>query len=172
MLSLIQLDPAHPMHPVEAGNSLLHSTGVLAGRLEAMLRPAAMCGIILLLCMHLSASQAAVQNESAVSQTYESVHLTEAARKAKGDEGSLEDLLHWAIENSDPEQLKQQAEIVGRENMDLSDRQKEVQQVQPSGIVLLPTSACCKLGVLLSCCVRRLGSTCNADDQRYESCPN
>ena len=103
-----------------------------------MLTPAATCSIVLLLCMHLQAPQAAVQNGTTISQTYESVHLTEAARKAKGDEGSLEDLLHWAIENSDPEQLKQQAEVVGRENMDLSDRQKEVQQVQ---IISPPISA-------------------------------
>ena len=80
--------------------------------------------------MHFPAPQAAVQNGTAISQTYESVHLSEAARQAKGEEGNLEDLLHWAIENSDPEQLKQQAETVGRENMDLNDRQKEVQQVQ------------------------------------------
>lgn len=77
-------------------------------------------------------SHAAAHNATAVSQTYESVHLTEAARKANDGEGSLEDLLHWAIENSDPEQLKQQAEVVGRENVDLSSRQKEVQQVQYS----------------------------------------
>ena len=91
--------------------------------------------------MHLQASQAAVQNETATSQTYESVHLSEAARKAQGDEGNLEDLLHWAIENSDPEQLKQQAEIVGRENMDLTERQKEVQQVQ----LLELHCQCCRL---------------------------
>lgn len=96
-----------------------------------MLGPTAVYSVILLLCMQLSpTAQAAVQNESVISQTYESVHLSEAARKAKGDEGNLEDLLHWAIEHSDPEQLKQQAEIVGRENVDLTGRQKEVQQVQ------------------------------------------
>ena len=98
---------------------------------EAMLGPAAVYSLMLLICMQSPpTAQAALQNESAISQTYESVHLTEAARKAKGDEGNLEDLLHWAIEHSDPEQLKQQAETVGRENLDLTDRQKEVQQVQ------------------------------------------
>ena len=122
--------------------------------------------------MHLPAPQAAVQNETAISQTYESVHLSEAAHK--GDDGNLEDLLHWAIENSDPEQLKQQAGIVGRENMDLTDRQKEVQQVQ-----LFKTYHLQRLPVTsyesLSCCVHSLGCTCwprNADDQRYASCPN
>lgn len=105
-----------------------------------MLGSTAVYSVILLLCMQSSSStaQAAVQNESAISQTYETVHLTEAARKVKGDEGGLEDLLHWAIEHSDPEQLKQQAETVGRENVDLNDRQKEVQQVQRPNMHYLP----------------------------------
>lgn len=80
--------------------------------------------------MHCTPSQAVLQNETIVSQTYESVHLTEAARKAKDGEDSLEDLLHWAIENSDPQQLKQQAETAGRDNMGLTARQKAMQQVQ------------------------------------------
>lgn len=89
-----------------------------------------------LICLYCTSSQAFLHNETAVSQTYESVHLSEAARKAKDGEGRLEDMLHWAIENSDPEQLKQQAENVGRENMGLTARQQEVQQVP--FVTLLP----------------------------------
>ena len=112
-------------------------------------------------------SKAAVHNDTAVSQTYESVHLTEAARQAKNGEGNLEDLLHWAIENSDPEQLKHQAEIIGTENVGLTDRQKEVQQVQ---LFETPTSA-----DMSSVCSHAYGSMCRqctAGDQRYARCPN
>ena len=92
--------------------------------------------MLLLQCFSLTPeSHAAAHNDTPVRETYESIHLNEAARKAKDGEGGLEDLLHWAIENSDPEQLKQQAEVVGRENLDLSSRQKEVQQVQCSTYV-------------------------------------
>ncbi|KAL3148863.1 hypothetical protein ABBQ32_001736 [Trebouxia sp. C0010 RCD-2024] len=83
----------------------------------------------LLICLYCTSSQAVLHNETAVSQTYESVHLSEAARKSKDGKGSLEDVLHWAIENSDPEQLKQQAETVGREDVGLTARQQEVQQL-------------------------------------------
>lgn len=98
----------------------------------------------LLICLYCTSSQAVLHNETAVSQTYESVHLSEAARKSKDGKGSLEDVLHWAIENSDPEQLKQQAETVGREDVGLTARQQEVQQVPfvtlpswPSGVLRL-----------------------------------
>ncbi|KAL0022481.1 hypothetical protein WJX79_009954 [Trebouxia sp. C0005] len=63
------------------------------------------------------------------SQTHDNVHLTEAARKARDGDSKLEDLLHWAIENSDPDQLKQQAENVATDSIYLNDRQREVQQL-------------------------------------------
>ncbi len=87
------------------------------------------CMLVLLGCLCTQPRAMAAVNQTAVSQTYDNVHLTEAARKAKDGDSNLEDLLHWAIENSDPDQLKQQAEHVGKEQADLSDRQKEVQQV-------------------------------------------
>ena len=68
-------------------------------------------------------------NQTALSQTYESTHLTEAARQGKDGDSKLEDMLHWAIENSDPDKLKQQAEAVNGQDGILSERQKEVQQV-------------------------------------------
>lgn len=87
------------------------------------------CMLLLLGCLCVQPHGTNAANETALSQTYESVHLTEAARQSQDDNSNLEDLLHWAIENSDPDQLKQQAEVVGREHVDLDDRQREVQQV-------------------------------------------
>ncbi len=80
-------------------------------------------------CAHFGSTNAF--NDTTVSQTYDNVHLTEAARKARDGDSNLEDLLHWAIENSDPDQLKQQAEDVATDSVHLSERQREVQQAGP-----------------------------------------
>ncbi len=85
--------------------------------------------MVVLVCAHFGSTNAF--NDTAVSQTYDNVHLTEAARKAQDGDSNLEDLLHWAIENSDPDQLKQQAEHVAADSVHLSERQREVQQVGP-----------------------------------------
>ena len=105
----------------------------------------------------LPAATEAVNHSTAVSQTYEGVHLSEALQKADDGEGKLEDLLHWAIgrtcaacapcysckphgnrwptnvqhtaEHSDPMQLKQQAEDLESDSTKLSERQQEIQQV-------------------------------------------
>ncbi|DBB09552.1 TPA: hypothetical protein ACH3X3_008110 [Trebouxia sp. C0006] len=83
--------------------------------------------MVVLVCAHFGSTNAF--NDTAVSQTYDNVHLTEAARKAQDGDSNLEDLLHWAIENSDPDQLKQQAEHVAADSVHLSERQREVQQL-------------------------------------------
>ncbi len=85
--------------------------------------------MVVLVCAHFVSTKAF--NDTAVSQTYDNVHLTEAARKARDGDSNLEDLLHWAIENSDPNQLKQQAEDVATDSIHLSERQQEVQQAGP-----------------------------------------
>lgn len=87
------------------------------------------CILVLVGFLSMQTGAAFVVNETAVSQTYDSVHLTEAARQATDGDSKLEDLLHWAIENSDPDQLKQQAEVAGREHVELRERQQEIQQV-------------------------------------------
>ena len=83
--------------------------------------------LVVLVCAHFGSTNAF--NDTTVIQTHDNVHLTEAARKARDGDSSLEDLLHWAIENSDPDQLKQQAEDVATDSVHLSERQREVQQV-------------------------------------------
>lgn len=85
--------------------------------------------MVVLVCAHFGSTNAV--NDTTVSQTYDNVHLTEAARKARDGDSNLEDLLHWAIENSDPDQLKQQAEDVVTNSAHLSERQREVQQAGP-----------------------------------------
>ncbi|KAA6425480.1 MAG: hypothetical protein FRX49_04378 [Trebouxia sp. A1-2] len=80
--------------------------------------------MVLLVCAHFGSTNAF--NDTAVSQTHDNVHLTEAARKARDGDSKLEDLLHWAIENSDPDQLKQQAENVATDSIYLNDRQREL----------------------------------------------
>lgn len=86
---------------------------------------------LLLLCswLHLLPNSAAAINETALSQTYEGVHLAEAARQGEAGNSKLEDLLHWAIENSDHDQLKQQAQATDDQQGSLTERQREVQQV-------------------------------------------
>ena len=69
------------------------------------------------------------RNETAVSESYEGVHLTDAVRRSKDGDSKLEDLLHWAIQNSDQDQLKQQAASVAADSVTLNDRQKSIQQV-------------------------------------------
>ena len=44
-----------------------------------------------------AATATPVNRSTAVSQTYEGVHLSEAVHKANEGDGKLEDLLHWAI---------------------------------------------------------------------------
>ena len=83
--------------------------------------------LVVLVCAHFGSTNAF--NDTTVIQTHDNVHLTEAARKARDGDSTLEDLLHWAIENSDPDQLKQQAEDVATDSVHLSERQREVQQV-------------------------------------------
>ena len=112
----------------------------------------------------------AAQNGSEVSQIYESVHLTEATKKVRDGDSKLEDLLHWAIENSDPEQLKQQAEVVGRDNVDLSDRQKEVQQVKYEAFCRKHCSSV--TGVLSAHMLFLYFGLTSADDPRYAVCTN
>ncbi len=85
--------------------------------------------MVILVCAHTGSTNAV--NDTAVSQTHDNVHLTEAARKARDGDSNLEDLLHWAIENSDPDQLKQQAEDVATDSVHLSARQRKVQQAGP-----------------------------------------
>lgn len=94
--------------------------------------------MVVLVCAHFGSTKAF--NDTAVSQTYDNVHLTEAALKAREGDSNLEDLLHWAIENSDPDRLKQQAEDVATDSIHLSERQREVQQVGPQ--LLLRQSLC------------------------------
>ena len=115
------------------------------------------CMLCLGLNACLPAATGAVNHSTAVSQTYEGVHLSEALQKVNDGEGKLEDLLHWAIgksctavspcyscqphgnlgpsnvqhvaEHSDPTQLKQQAEDLESDSTKLSERQQEIQQV-------------------------------------------
>ena len=85
--------------------------------------------LLLFSCLQLLLNSAAAINETALSQTYEGVHLTEAARQGEAGNSKLEDLLHWAIENSDHDQLKQQAQATDDHQGSLTERQREVQQV-------------------------------------------
>lgn len=54
------------------------------------------CTLLLAVNAYLAASAVNI-SQTAVSQTYEGVHLSEALQKATEGEGDLEDLLHWAI---------------------------------------------------------------------------
>lgn len=58
-------------------------------------------GVACILTINLNTPFAAtatpVNRSTAVSQTYEGVHLSEAVHKANEGDGKLEDLLHWAI---------------------------------------------------------------------------
>lgn len=58
------------------------------------------CMLLLGLNACLPAATEAVNHSTAVSQTYEGFHLSEALQKANDGEGKLEDLLHWAIGKS------------------------------------------------------------------------
>ena len=85
--------------------------------------------LLLFGCLQLLSNSVLAINETALSQTYEGVHLTEAARQGEAGDSKLEDLLHWAIENSDHDQLKQQAQATDEQHGSLTERQREVQQV-------------------------------------------
>jgi hypothetical protein len=102
---------------------------LVKGEMSSRRHVTCMLLMVVLVCAHFGSTSAF--NNTAVSQTHDNVHLTEAARKARDGDSKLEDLLHWAIENSDPNQLKQQAEDVATDNIYLSERQREVQQVGP-----------------------------------------